>query len=255
MDFNDFHKWVHKELGINLSAYKPEQLNRRINSLMGRIGVKSLEEYTKLIQSESAQRLKFLDYITINVTEFFRNPELFVELEKLIKEKANNEGGNLKIWSAACSIGCEPYSLGIILDRLNLLKKCRIFATDIDNTILNRAQKGEYSDAEVKNITPADLNKYFKKNESTYCIDQSIKSAVTFKKHDLIEDNYESDFDLILCRNVVIYFNNEIKNVIYQKFSKSLKKGGLLFVGATESIYNYREFGYEKVSTFVYRKV
>jgi chemotaxis protein methyltransferase CheR len=255
MDFNDFHKWVHKELGINLSAYKPEQLNRRINSLMGRIGVKSLEEYTKLIQSDSAQRLKFLDYITINVTEFFRNPELFVELEKLIKEKANNDGSNLKIWSAACSIGCEPYSLGIILDRLNLLKTCRIIATDIDNTILNRAQKGEYTDAEVKNITPADLNKYFKKNENTFCIDQKIKSAVTFKKHDLIEDNYESDFDLILCRNVVIYFNNEIKNVIYQKFSKSLKKGGLLFVGATESIYNYREFGYEKVSTFVYRKV
>ena len=84
MEFNEFHKWVHRELGINLSAYKPEQLNRRINSLMTRVGIKTLEEYTRVIKNDSAQRQKFLDFITINVTEFFRNPELFVELEKQI---------------------------------------------------------------------------------------------------------------------------------------------------------------------------
>ena len=78
---------------------------------------------------------------------------------------------------------------------------------------------------------------------------------VDFKKHDLICDSYDGNFDLILCRNVVIYFNNDIKKVIYQKFADSLKKGGLLFIGATESIYNYRECGFEKVSTFVYRKI
>ncbi len=77
---------------------------------------------------------------------------------------------------------------------------------------------------------------------------------VTFKKHDLILDNYEKDFDLIVCRNVVIYFNQDIKDNIYKKFSESLKKGGLLFVGATESIYNYKDYGFEKVSTFIYRK-
>ena len=85
MDFNEFHRWVHRELGINLSAYKPEQLNRRINSLMTRVGVKSLDEYTLLIKNNSEQRQKFLDFITINVTEFFRNPELFKELENQIK--------------------------------------------------------------------------------------------------------------------------------------------------------------------------
>ena len=78
---------------------------------------------------------------------------------------------------------------------------------------------------------------------------------VTFKKHDLILDSYEKDFDLIICRNVVIYFNQDVKDAIYQKFSSSLKKGGLLFVGATESIYNYKEYGFEKASTFIYRKL
>ena len=255
MDFNDFHKWVHRELGINLTAYKPEQLNRRISTLMGRIGVNSLDEYTKLIKSDENQRLKFLDYITINVTEFFRNPELFVELEELIRQQLRQNGNQLKIWSAACSIGCEPYSIAIILKRINAMCRSKIIATDIDNTILEKAKLGEYSEAEVKNITEADLNKYFNKNNNIYAIDQSIKSMVTLKKHDLIEGEYEKDFDLILCRNVVIYFNNEIKKVIYKKFCDSLKRGGLLFVGATESIYNYKEYGFEKVSTFVYRKV
>ena len=86
MEFNDFHKWVHREYGMNLSAYKSEQLNRRISSLMGRLDISSLEEYRKIIVSDSEQRERFFDFITINVTEFFRNPELFKELEQIIKK-------------------------------------------------------------------------------------------------------------------------------------------------------------------------
>lgn len=255
MDFNEFHKWVHKELGINLTAYKPEQLDRRITSLMGRIGVKTLDEYTKLIKKDEEHRQKFLDFITINVTEFFRNPELFNELGVILEKEILQGKRNLKIWSAACSIGCEPYSLAIILNNINSSIRHTILATDIDNTILAKAKKAEYVEAEIKNVPKDSLLKYFKKENNTYYLDNSIKSLITFKKHDLICDNYEKDFDLIVCRNVVIYFNNDIKKEIYMKFSNSLKPGGLLFVGATESIYNYREYGFEKVSTFVYRKV
>ena len=255
MDFNEFHKWVHKELGINLSAYKPEQLNRRINSLMTRVGIKSLDEYSKVIKTNSEQRQKFLDFITINVTEFFRNPELYVDLEKQIKQELLPKNSNLKIWSAACSIGCEPYTIGIILDKIAPNGRHNIIATDIDDTILSRAKAGEYTQNEMKGVNNSDLSKYFSVKDDKYYIDSKIKSIVTFKKHDLILDNYDSGFDLIVCRNVVIYFNNDIKQEIYKKFSNSLKKGGLLFVGATESIYNYREYGFEKASTFIYKKV
>jgi len=255
MEFNDFHKWIHKELGINLLAYKPEQLNRRINSLMGRIGVKTLEEYTVLIKKDEVQRQKFLDFITINVTEFFRNPELYGDLEEILKNELLLKGNQLKIWSAACSIGCEPYTLGIILNKLNKNRKHNIIATDIDNTILTRAKIGEYGSTEMKNVSAHDLAEYFTEKDGKFYINSNIKSMVTFKKHDLILGSYEKDFDLILCRNVVIYFNNDIKNEIYKKFSESLKKGGLLFVGATESIYNYKEYGFEKASTFIYRKL
>lgn len=255
MEFDEFHKWVHKELGIDLTAYKPEQLNRRINSLMSRVGVSNLQEYTTLIKKDDEQRQKFLDFITINVTEFFRNPELFEEVEKLIKDRLLAERKNIKIWSAACSIGCEPYSLAIIIKKLKAENRTTILATDIDNTILGKAKKGEYTDAEVKNVHKEDLNRYFCEENNKYLINNEIKSIVTFKKHDLICDNYDRNFDLIVCRNVVIYFKNEIKQLIYNKFSSSLNPGGLLFVGATESIYNYKEFGLEKVSTFVYKKV
>lgn len=255
MDFNEFHKWVHKELGINLSAYKPEQLNRRINSLMTRVGIKSLDDYTRVIKNDSEQRQRFLDFITINVTEFFRNPELFSELEKQISKELLSRTSNLKIWSAACSIGCEPYTIGIILNKLSPSGRHNIIATDIDSTILSKAKIGEYTKNEMKNVNNSDLSKYFEIRDDKYYIDSKIKNMVTFKKHDLILDGYDNNFDLIICRNVVIYFNNDIKQEIYKRFSNSLKKGGLLFVGATESIYNYRDYGFEKASTFIYKKI
>jgi len=99
------------------------------------------------------------------------------------------------------------------------------------------------------------MNKYFQKEGNNYLINNNIKRMVSFKRHDLILDNYDSNFDVIVCRNVVIYFNQDVKDKIYDKFSKSLKKGGILFVGATESIYNYKAFDFEKVSTFIYRKL
>lgn len=256
MDLEYFEEWVLKDFGINLKAYKQNQLQRRILSLMSRVGVNSVEEYIDLLKKDKDQRIKFLDFITINVSEFFRNPEIFDELEKKIKiELLNNTSGPLKIWSAACSIGAEPYSLSIIMDEISPNKKHKIIATDLDMTILQRAKEGIYAQAEIKNVKKERLEKYFTKEGEKYKIKSSIKNVVTFKKHDLILDNYEKDFDLIVCRNVVIYFNQDIKDNIYKKFSESLKKGGLLFVGATESIYNYKDYGFEKVSTFIYRKI
>lgn len=255
MDLIQFEKWVLKEFGINLSAYKSNQLHRRILSLMSRVGVSSIDEYTELLKRDKEQRQKFLDFITINVTEFFRNPELFEELKKIMEKEVLNSASSLKIWSAACSIGAEPYSIAMMLDEITPNRKHNIIATDIDATILERAKKGEYSYSEVKNVKKSYMDKHFKIVGDKYIIDNKIKNMVTFKKHDLILERYDSNFDIIICRNVVIYFNQDVKNEIYKKFSNSLKKGGLLFVGATESIYNYRDFGLEKASTFIYRKL
>lgn len=254
MDFKEFEKWIYINIGINLSAYKSQQLHRRIESLMTREGISNLEEYTKVLRNDSVRRQKFLDHITINVTEFYRNPELFRDLEEIIKKEYSSQGKPLKVWSAACSIGCEPYTMAMIFKNNNVNSRSQIIATDIDNTILRKAKDGTYSENEIKNVPSIEMNKYFKKEDNKYIIDNSIKSMVQFKKHDLILDKYEEGFDLIICRNVVIYFNNDVKEQIYERFLESLKPGGYLFVGATESIYNYKKYGLEKAKTFIYRK-
>ncbi|EGO87308.1 protein-glutamate O-methyltransferase CheR [Clostridium botulinum C] len=255
MDLKDFEKWVFREFKIDLSAYKSNQLHRRILSLMSRVGVKTVEDYVALLKKDKSQRQKFLDFITINVTEFFRNPEIFHDLKDKIEDHLIKKEKNLKIWSAACSIGAEPYSIAMILDNLIIKGNHKILATDLDSKILERAKKGEYVNSEIKNVKDEYVRKYFTKVDDKYLISPKIKNMVTFKKHDLILDSYERNFDLIVCRNVVIYFNQDVKDAIYKKFSASLKKGGLLFVGATESIYNYKEYGFEKASTFIYKKL
>lgn len=255
MDLGEFKKWVLREFGIDLFAYKENQLHRRILSLISRVGAESIDEYVKILKRDEDQRQRFLDFITINVTEFFRNPEIFKEAEKELKNMVYSNKEPLKIWSAACSIGAEPYSIAIILDKIDSFRKHNIIATDIDSTILGKAKLGEYTENEIKNVEKKDLDKYFRIIGDKYIVDDKIKKMITFKKHDLILDSYDNNFDLIVCRNVVIYFNQDVKEKIYKKFSQSLKKGGLLFVGATESIYNYKEYGFEKASTFIYRKL
>lgn len=254
MDLIYFQQWVLKEYKIDLSAYKSNQLHRRLLSLMSRVGVNSVEEYISLLKSDPSQKQKFLDFITINVTEFFRNPEIFLEFSKKIKSELPYSKG-LKIWSAACSVGSESYSLAMIMDDLYSIASHKILATDIDSTILEKAKIGEYTYSEIKNVSSGFFDKYFEVKGDKYCLNSNIKKMVDFKKHDLILDKFECNFDLIVCRNVVIYFNGDIKDKIYKKFSESLKKGGLLFVGATESIYNYKEYGFEKASTFIYKKI
>ncbi|PJI09813.1 MULTISPECIES: CheR family methyltransferase [Clostridium] len=255
MDLGEFKKWVLREFGIDLFAYKENQLHRRILSLISRVGAESIDEYVKILKRDEDQRQRFLDFITINVTEFFRNPEIFKEAEKELRNMVYSNKEPLKIWSAACSIGAEPYSIAIILDKIDSFRKHNIIATDIDSTILGKAKLGEYAENEIKNVEKKDLDKYFRIIGDKYIVDDKIKKMITFKKHDLILDSYDNNFDLIVCRNVVIYFNQDVKEKIYKKFSQSLKKGGLLFVGATESIYNYKEYGFEKASTFIYRKL
>lgn len=254
MEFTKLDSFVLKEYGINLSAYKSKQLVRRIENFINRCGVSGELEFINLLKNDEKVSKKFQDHLTINVSEFFRNKEMFYDLEQKIRELLKPDKCTLKIWSAACSNGSEPYTLAIIMDRLSPGKKHNILATDIDSTILNTAKQGVYTKSDIKNVDTQLINKYFTNSGEVFSIKDEIKNRVVFKKHDLILDKYEGDFDLIVCRNVVIYFTPEAKNLVYKKFYEAMKPGALLFVGATESIYNYRELGFEKASTFIYRK-
>lgn len=254
-DFNFFKKWCKEKLNIDLNSYKERQLHRRILTIMKSSGAENLREYAKIIENNEEVKKKFLDYITINVTEFFRNKEIFQGFEKYTEDVLIPRFKKLKIWSAACSIGAEPYSIAVFLNNINSNNNHRIIATDIDDTILEKAKKGKYTNNEIKNINEINKEKYFDVIDNSYIIKNMIRKKVEFKKHDLILDNYDSGFHVVLCRNVTIYFKSEVKNEIYKKISNSLIEGGIFFTGATESIYNSKDFGLRKISNFLYEKM
>ena len=142
----------------------------------------------------------------------------------------------------------------MIMRELTPGKSHRILASDLDIEILAKARAGVYTENELKAVTPARLAKYFDKNNGKYAVKKEIKTSIEFKRHNLLKDPFESNFDLILCRNVVIYFTEKAKDQLYSNFLKALKPGGILFVGATEAILNFRKLGYTSYKPFFYQK-
>jgi len=254
-DWATFKKKLNDKTGIDLQLYKEPQMKRRIGNLVTRSEFKSFTAYFDHVVKNKDDFAEFIEYLTINVSEFFRNPDKFSKIEKEIIPYLLKKSPKLNIWSAGCSIGAEPYSLSIIMKELTPGTRHRILATDLDVDILAKARKGEYTDNELKAMDASRKSKYLTKTPNgTYLVKPEIKSAVEFKRHNLLKDKFETGFDLILCRNVVIYFTEEAKDQLYANFFKSLKPGGILFVGATEAILNFRKLGYTSFQPFFYQK-
>lgn len=252
MDFAEFKKRVYRHFGLYLDGYKEHQLRRRIESLMQTIHVKSYDEYWQLLISNPEQMQKFIDKITINVSEFFRNPEVFQKLEKEVLPDLIKKKGALKVWSAACADGPEPYSVAMILKELSPALRHSIEATDVDEGALAAAKRGVYGSRAVQSVSPERLKRYFRREGDVFILSEEIKSMVIFRRHDLLNDPYGSNYDLILCRNVMIYFTAEAQDRLHRKFYQALSPGGVLVLGATESIFHYREIGFVKLSSWFY---
>lgn len=253
-DWSDFKRRLKGKTGIDLDLYKANQMQRRLTNLMVRNGKKSLVELYEYVEADKERFRSFIEYLTINVSEFFRTPDKFSELEARVIPELLARSSRLNIWSAGCSIGAEPYSLAIILKEQTPMTRHRILATDLDVEILERAREGYYLDNEIKNIPPNRKNSYFSKRNDKWYVSDEIKSRIEFKRHNLLLDKFENGFDLILCRNVVIYFTEEAKDMLYRNFFAALKPGGVLFVGGTEAVLNFRDMGYESYLPFFYRK-
>ncbi|MGB9795384.1 CheR family methyltransferase [Fervidobacterium gondwanense] len=247
---------IKETMGLDLSGYKPERMKRRIEMLIRKYNCKSYKEYFDLIMKDNKKKDEFLDKLTINVTEFFRNPEKWEELKKtFLPELLKESGARFKAWSAGCSSGEEPYTLAILLEELKAPPTAKVLATDIDMGVLTRAQIGEYEERSMVSTPLEYIQKYFIVRDGKYIVKPNVKARVQFKRHNLLQDPFEKGLDLIMCRNVVIYFEMEAKDQLYRKFAESLRPGGILFVGNTERIFNYRNLGLEVASPFIYRKI
>lgn len=253
-DYIAFIGNIKRKTGIDLSLYKEAQMKRRLTSLYEKKGFRNFNDFYEAIHKDEDILEEFLDRMTINVSEFYRNAQRWEVLEKTIFPRLLSANKKLKIWSAACSTGEEPYSLAMVLSSHVPLKDISVFATDLDQGAIDRAKVGLYPARALKEAPKAVVDKYFVNEGSYYQVKDEIKRTVTFKRRNLLNDRYDTGYDLIVCRNVMIYFTEEAKDTIYDNFAKSLKPGGILFVGSTEQIFNPGKYGLESIETFFYQK-
>lgn len=254
-DYTAFIGNIKKKTGIDLSFYKEAQMKRRLTSLYEKKGFRNFNEFYKSIHSDKEMLEEFLDRMTINVSEFYRNAQRWDVLEQVIFPRLLAANKRLKIWSAACSTGEEPYSLAMVLSSHVPIRDISILATDLDIGAIERAKLALYPERALKEVPPNIVGKYFVNEGMYYQVKDEIKNTVRFQQHNLLDDRYDTGYDLIVCRNVMIYFTEEGKDQIYRNFAKSLKSGGILFVGSTEQIFNPSKYELESVETFFYKKI
>lgn len=252
--YEKFKGQVLKKTGIDLSCYKERQMKRRIESMIKRNGEKDFEGYFQLINSNVDRFNEFINYLTINVSEFFRNANQWVILKEQIIPQLLEGKTTLKVWSAACSTGEEPYTLAMVLSHFFPLHKIKIQAYDIDDEALNKAKLGVYSAKSIANVPESFKKKYFTSVGNSFKISDDIKRCVEFKKFNLLKDPYPRGYDLIVCRNVMIYFTEDAKDEMYHKFNDALREGGILFVGSTEQIILPAKYKFKSSKTFFYEK-
>ncbi len=250
--------------GFDIGNYKPGQMLRLLSTIMARAGAETFQEYLALLKREPQRIEDFKHFITINVSEFFRDKSLFDYLDRSIFPPLLEKFKSLKIWSAGCASGEEPYSVSILLEE-RLRQKFfdyEILATDIDDEALEKGKIGVFPAKALKNVSPVLKESYFdvieaprrEQGQSEFKVQEKLKKRITFQKQDLLLPLETQKFHLVLCRNVVIYFTETAKNQMYSNLAQTLLPGGVLFTGATENLLNYRDFGFEKLETYFYRK-
>jgi chemotaxis protein methyltransferase CheR len=252
-DFEEFKLIIKSKTGIDLSLYKEAQMKRRLTTLREKRGFSDFVSYSRAILRDGVLLEEFLDRMTINVSEFFRNANRWEVIEKKVIPDLLQTKSQIKCWSAACSTGEEPYTIAMILSKFMRKGDVQLLATDLDDGVIHKAKLGIYPERSLREV-PAEYMRHFKQNGSLFEVVPEIKSWVQYQKHNLLKDVYDKSFDWIICRNVMIYFTDTAKKEIYEKFSAALRPGGFLFVGSTEQIFYPEQFGLEVAETFIYRK-
>jgi len=253
--YDDFKKSLMDLTSINLSLYKERQMKRRIDAFISRSGYGNYQDYFAELTRNTSLLDKFVNYLTINVSEFYRNPEQWEVLEKHILPELIKKNGNIQVWSAACSTGEEPYSLTMLLSAFLPLDSIKILATDIDLAAIDKAKKGMYSEKSFETLPAFHKEKFFRFQGGDYLIDDRVKNCVEFRHHDMLTEPFPGKFHLIVCRNVMIYFTEEAKTELYKKFHDALYHDGVFFVGSTEQIIFPNKFDLKSIRTYFYKRI
>ncbi len=238
--FDKLKKVLHEGTNINFECYRESYLKRRLNVRLAVTKTQTYSDYIQYLKENSSEYDLLVNDLTINYTKFFRDPDVFSFLESTVLPKLLSSRRWVRIWSAGCATGEEPYSLAILAHEVAKQQlnnyKVKIYASDLDRTALAKAKGGEYTCRMVQDINETLLSKYFECEDDNYKVKPFVKQLVQFEEQDLMTTPRHQNLDLILCRNVMIYFSKEIQQKIYINFWNSLRSGGYLVTGKTEFV-------------------
>jgi chemotaxis protein methyltransferase CheR len=257
-DYEPFCVAFRRLCGIDLLQYKRGQMERRIRSFVATRDVDGLDAYAALLKADKAELDKFLDRVTINVSQLWRNPEQWEVLEeKILPDLVATapRANTLRCWSAGSSYGAEAYTLAAIARRALPRAQVTILGTDIDARMVERARTGVFTADDARDAPTATLAGHFEMVDGAWHASNELKRLVRFEVGDLLRANPAAGaYDLVLCRNTVIYFNEDVRDALHGRLADSLRPGGRLVVGATERVSEPVKHGLEPESPFVYRK-
>jgi chemotaxis protein methyltransferase CheR len=261
-DFEQYRSLIYTESGITFTPTNRSILESRLKERLREKEIASVKDYFALISRDKEELKGFLDSITTNLTRFFRNQAHFDALEKfvvpeLLNIKKGSVNTTLKIWSAGCSTGEEPYTIAMLMSEiLPPPWKFEIVASDISLKCLMTAKEGFYGDSRITGIPDAYLKKYFDKVEGGYKVHPDIQSKIRFDYHNLKNDSGLRNLDIVFCRNVIIYFDEAAQTAVINRFWDSMASKSFLFIGHSESLFGM-ETKFEFVKTewaTLYRK-
>jgi chemotaxis protein methyltransferase CheR len=255
---------IREDRGLDFHHYHQDLLKRRVAIRLRATGINTYSDYLLLLMKSSEEYDKLFETLCINVSEFFRDPEVWEVLKTLvqnmIRQKKNDHNPFIRVWSAGCANGEEPYSVSIMLKEILLAEnanfRIEIASTDVDKKCLKFAQKGIYIKSSLKNVSKELLNKYFTPEEDGYKIRNEIKQVVAFSYLDLTSADYVKSADIVFCRNVFIYFDRNLQEQLLTKFSNALKPQGYLVMGKSETLIREAKEIFEEIdlNARLYRK-
>lgn len=245
--FIKFKELIYQEAGIKLTDLKKALIQARLSKRLRLLGLSSYRDYYQyLIDNYNDEKIEFINAITTNKTEFFREFKHFEYMRDYCLPDFQERGRKtIKIWSAGCSTGEEAYSIAITVREFFGFAKTpeiKILATDIDTNVLEKAYSGLYSLEQVKDIDVSVLKKYFMRgtgvNEGLFKVKDEIRKMVTIRRLNLLDGSYpmKGKMDIIFCRNVIIYFDRPTQKVLFERFSRYLDDDGYLFIGHSENL-------------------
>lgn len=257
-DYKCLRDVVYELLSIDLLHYRTQQMERRLTSYLERSGQENWGAYSLSLYQHPAELHNFLEFLTINVSSFYRDADKWEQLNRTILPQLLQQSApyGLQAWSIGCSMGAESYTLAMLLNETAADRRHKIYAGDIDQSVLERARAGgPYSNTELREMPQELIDRYLiPLDKQQFRVTPAIRHGVTFERFDLLQDIAARLYDLVICRNLVIYFTPTSKERVFHRLAQALKVGGFLFIGSTETISNYRQYGFEYIAPSFYRR-